>query len=94
MCVDVKLGVGLRERFLEGARCFLDRLGLTDRRESVREKWEGERERERFRELVGGPRYSFCVGPVPLVVEWDTRGGDLEQKTFIVRSYSSSGQYL
>lgn len=74
MWVEVKLGVGLLERFWAGARYFLVRLGLAERR--VKE--EGERERERFRELVGGPRYSFwgAVGVVPLVIA--TRGGDLE----------------
>lgn len=43
---------------------------------------EGERERERFRVLVGGPRYSLLgIGVEVLLVVWfDVRGGDLENK--------------
>lgn len=80
MCVEVKLGVGLRERFWMGARCccFLVRFGLAERRV----KAEGERERERLRVLVGGPRYSL-LGVLPVVVVFcveATLGGDLEKE--------------
>lgn len=77
MCVDVKFGVGLRERFGRGARCFFERFGEAERLVNV----EGERERERLRVFVGGPRYSL-LGAVPFGTA--TRGGDLNKKRFSI----------
>lgn len=73
MCVEVKFGVGLRERFCAGAKYFFEIFGLAER--LVNE--DGERERERFRVFVGGPRYSL-LGTVVLLFCAVTRGGDLK----------------
>lgn len=73
ICVEVKFGVGLRERFGTGARYFFERFGLAERLVKV----EGERERDRFRVFVGGPRYSL-LGMLVVLFCVATRGGDLE----------------